>query len=155
MTLKEELKAEQVKHLDLTGFSKVPVGTAVAACVAQMRRDRSHVALVLNNKKLAGIVTERDMLRKVADEPTMLAQPVEAVMTADPVVVTPDTVAADALWLMDEKNFRNLPVVDNKGTVLGTMTHQSIIHYLAARYPQDILNRPPQPEKFPKKPEGG
>ncbi|MCA9899094.1 MAG: CBS domain-containing protein, partial [Anaerolineales bacterium] len=77
------------------------------------------------------------------------------IMTANPVTVTPDTSAADALWLMDEKKFRNLPVVGRDGKIRGNMTHQAVISFLAARYPVEVLNRPPRPDQFPRKQEGG
>jgi hypothetical protein len=35
------------------------------------------------------------------------------------------------------------------------MTHQSIIHYLASRYPVEVQNQPPRPDQFPRKAEGG
>jgi CBS-domain-containing membrane protein len=76
-------------------------------------------------------------------------------MTPKPITVLPDTAAADALWLMDDHHFRNLPVIDRQGQILGDMTYASIIHYLAARYPVEVLNQPPRPEQYPSKPEGG
>jgi hypothetical protein len=56
---------------------------------------------------------------------------------------------------MDANHFRNLPAVDADGTIVGNMTHQSIINYLAARYPIEVLNQPPRPDQFPSKAEGG
>jgi hypothetical protein len=56
---------------------------------------------------------------------------------------------------MDENHFRNLPVIKADGEILGDMTHQAVIAYLAARYPVEVLNRPPKPDQFPRKPEGG
>jgi len=154
--LKEELQNEQVSHLDLSGFTRVTNGMTVAACVEKMQQEKHTVALVLDDQnKLAGIFTERDVLRKVADQPELLAQPIEKAMTANPVTVTPESSAADALWLMDSKHIRNLPVVSSNGTILGTMTHQSVIDFLAAHYPQEILNRPPDSDRFPRKQEGG
>lgn len=155
MTLKDELQSERVAHLDLTGFSRVTAETAVIDCITQLRHEGHTVALVLDGDKLVGILTERDILTKVALDPEALAGTVAAVMTPDPVTVTPETPAADALWLMDNNHFRNLPVISAAGKVLGTMTHQAIIHYLAARYPQEVLNLPPRLQQYPRKQEGG
>jgi hypothetical protein len=41
------------------------------------------------------------------------------------------------------------------GKVVGNMTHQAIINYLAARYPIEILNLPPRPDQIPEQVEGG
>ena len=88
-------------------------------------------------------------------EATALDGPVDAVMTGRPITVAPDLSAAEALWLMDDHHFRNLPVVDQQGQILGDMTYAAIIHYLAARYPVEVLNRPLRPEQYSDEAEGG
>ena len=104
---------------------------------------------------LIGIFTVRDVLRKVVSEPTTWDKPVDDVMTPDPITITLEASAADALWLMNEKRIRDLPALDNSGKIVGNMTNQTIINYLAARYPTDILNLPPRPDQFPDQVEGG
>jgi predicted transcriptional regulator len=155
MSLKEELRAEQVGQLDLKKYCRVESGTTVRETLSRMRAEESHCAFVVRDSKLVGIFTERDVMRRVAVAPQTLDGPVDEVMTAQPVTVLPDTSAADALWLMDDHQFRNLPVVDRQGRILGDMTYGAIIQYLAARYPIEVMNRPPRPEQFPSKPEGG
>lgn len=155
MSLKQELEAEQVTHLNLTDFCQAAMSTAVSEVIRIMQNQNSSICLVMDGETLTGVVTERDVLRRVATHPDTFTQPIETVMTKQPVTILPTTSAADALWLMDEKHFRNLPVVDNDGKVVGNMTHKAVIRYLAARYPIEILNRPNNPEKFPRKPEGG
>ncbi|MCA9940103.1 MAG: CBS domain-containing protein [Anaerolineales bacterium] len=154
MTLREELQTEQVQHLNLTDFSRVTSDTTIGAAIAGMRAEHHHTCLVLSANKLVGIVTERDILRKVIGGDN-LHQLVTSIMTPDPITVTPDFPAADALWLMDRKGIRNLPVVDVTGKIVGNMTHKCILDYLAARYPTVVLNRPPAPDLVASTPEGG
>lgn len=155
MSLKEVLASEQVRHLDLSRHCRVESGTPVREALARMRDERSPAALIIKDGTLVGIFTERDVLRRVVGDPETLDGPIDDVMTADLFTVLPDTSAADALWLMDDHHFRNLPVVDRQGKIIGGMTHAAIIHYLAQRYPVEVLNRPPRPEQYPRKPEGG
>lgn len=155
MSLKDELMSEQVSHLDLSKFCQVSSGTAVRAALTEMRQSKTNVCLVTESSKLVGIFTERDVLTKVATAPENLDVSVDDIMTANPITVTPDSSAADALWLMDDRKFRNLPVVNASGKILGNMTHQAVISFLAARYPVEVLNRPPRPNQFPRKQEGG
>jgi len=155
MSLEQELKSEKVTHLNLTGFCIVDSGTAVHETLGYMRQNKVNVCLVTENHSLIGIFTDRDVITKVAAQPDTLNQPIDSVMTADPISIKPDTTAANALWLMDDKGFRNLPVVGDDGRVVGNMTHQSVINYLAARYPVEVQNRPPRPDQFPRKQEGG
>ncbi len=119
------------------------------------RAERNSVCLVTANDRLAGIFTERDILRKVVDTPSRLDAPVDEIMTSEPITVGPEASTATALQLMNDHHIRNLPVVSGNGTIIGNMTHQSIINYLAARYPIEVLNLPPDLERFPRKPEGG
>lgn len=155
MNLEQELQAEKVVHLNLSGFCQLESGTQVRQVVEQMRQQGRNVCLITESGRLIGIFTDRDVLRKIAMAPELLDSRIEDVMTRDPVTVTPDMSAADALWLMDDRHFRNLPVVSQDGEILGNMTHQAIINYLAARYPIEVLNRPPRPDQFPRKAEGG
>ncbi|MEZ4515658.1 MAG: CBS domain-containing protein [Chloroflexota bacterium] len=155
MSAFKELENEQVRHLDLSRYCQVESGTSVRDVLAIMRRERCRAVLVTESDRLAGIFTERDVLSKVVMEEGVLDGPVDAVMTANPIAITPDTSAAAALWLMDQNHFRNLPVVDGQGHIVGDMTHAAVITYLASRYPEEVLNRPPRPEQYPRKAEGG
>ena len=155
MSLKQELESEKVSDLDLSEFCQVTSGTAVADAVKKMQTNKSNVCLVMQDNLLKGILTDRDILRKVAPNKATYSKTVDTIMTANPITINPTTTAAYALWLMDDKHFRNLPVVDKKGGVVGNMTHQAVINYLAARYPIEVLNRPNNPDNFPNKPEGG
>lgn len=155
MSLIAELTQEQVGHLDLSGHTCAPGETTVRDALAQMQAEKRNVCLVTEGERLVGIFTERDVLRRISTLRELLERPLSEVMTPHPVTVTPETPAAQALRLMEENHFRNLPVVDAQGQILGVLTHNTVIDYLAARYPMDVLNRPPDPERFPRKPEGG
>lgn len=155
MDLKEELLTEQVSHMDLSGFCFVESGTSIRQVVEDMRQANVNVCLVVKEDALLGILTDRDVLRKVAGHSDVWDKPVNSIMTPDPITIDPTASAADALWLMDEKRIRNLPAIDGLGKVVGNMTHQAIINYLAARYPTEILNLPPNPNQFPDQVEGG
>ena len=155
MSLEQELKTEQVSYLNLSGFCQVDGTTAVRDVLHQMRKQKVNVCLITDGDVLKGIFTDRDVVLRVTTDLETLDRSIESVMTTNPITIKPDMSAAEALWLMDEKKIRNLPVVDANGHILGNMTHQTVIQYLAARYPVEVLNRPPRPDQFPRKQEGG
>jgi CBS domain-containing protein len=155
MSLESELREQKVVYLDLSSFSIVNSGATVRSALTQLRSDGNNACLVIEGEKLKGIFTDRDVLRKVLGAPAVLDGPIDEVMTLAPISIGPDVSAAEALRLMDEHHFRNLPVVREDGKIVGNMTHQAVITYLAARYPAELQNRPPQAERFPRKPEGG
>ncbi|MCP4417541.1 MAG: CBS domain-containing protein [Chloroflexi bacterium] len=155
MSLKQELINERVAHLDLSGFCEIVSGTAVRQTLSEMRQHKTNVCLITSSNNLIGILTERDISTKIAAMPENLDKLVDEIMTPNPITVTPNSSAADALWLMDDKKFRNLPVVDESGKIVGNMTYRAVISFLATRYPIEVLNRPPRPDQFPRKQEGG
>jgi CBS domain-containing protein len=70
---------------------------------------------VLRNGELAGLFSERDLMKRVVNESRdPLTTPVAEVMTRDLVVVSPDRSLEDCLALMRERGFRHLPVCQGK-----------------------------------------
>ncbi|MEK7245363.1 MAG: CBS domain-containing protein [Pseudomonadota bacterium] len=92
---------------------------------AARRMAERNVACVLvtdANRKLLGIFTERDMLRRVVvDGRDPAATPVSAVMTTELRVVVPETNAIEAMRLMLESHVRHLPVAVN-GQAVGVVS---------------------------------
>jgi CBS domain-containing protein len=112
-----------------------------------MRNNAHNCAIVIADGSLVGIFTDRDILRKVVDVPEIWDQPIENVMTPNPITVNSNDAADAALELMDARHFRNVPVVNKKGVVVGALTHYAIIKYLADHFPESVYNLPPNPDQ--------
>lgn len=81
-------------------------------------RNVGAVLVVDRKKRLIGIFTERDLLRRVvAQGRDPNATAVAEVMTHDPDTVGPRQYAVDALRLMRDGRYRHLPVVDGERIV--------------------------------------
>jgi CBS domain-containing protein len=85
-----------------------PVADAAAAMVQQ----KVGSALIMQGRLLAGILTERDVLRAAASGSDLTNTPVSAWMTKDPEQAAPDTTVEDALQIMLRNGFRHLPVLE-------------------------------------------
>ena len=74
-----------------------------------------------------GIVTERDIVRLVS-LPDILSvdKPVYLLMRAPLIIINPNSSIRDAMETMQQKDIRRLPVVDNKGKLLGIITDKDI-----------------------------
>jgi CBS domain-containing protein len=83
----------------------------VADAAAAMVRQKVGSALIMQGRFLAGILTERDVLRAAASGSDLTASPVSAWMTTDPEQAAPDTTVEDAVQLMLLHGFRHLPVL--------------------------------------------
>jgi CBS domain-containing protein len=86
----------------------------VSAAAAAMVREKTGSALVMQGRMLAGILTERDVLRAAASGVDLTTSPVSAWMTKNPESATPDTTIEDAAQLMLLHGFRHLPVLDGR-----------------------------------------
>src|SRR5580700_2088958 len=94
---------------------------AVAEAAAQMIAAGVGSAVVMQGPFLAGILTERDVLRAAASGEDLLAAKVSAWMTPDPQSANPDTSVDDAAQIMLLNGFRHLPVVEGR-TVCGVVS---------------------------------
>lgn len=94
--------------------------------VAQRMADRNVGAvLVLEDGRLAGIMTERDLMRAVArglTEETVVSD----CMTADPDTIAPDDTIEHAAVLMIHGGYRHLPVVDG-AAVVGVLSIRDLV----------------------------
>ncbi len=92
--------------------------TTVSEAAGLMASKNTGAVLVINNKQLVGIFTERDaVFRVLAMGKDAVKTQLCDVMTAAPSTVAPGTSYGHALLLMHEKGFRHVPVVDGDRVV--------------------------------------
>ena len=87
---------------------------SVAGAAEAMVRQRVGSALIMQGSFLAGILTERDVLRAAASGSDLTTSPVSAWMTKEPEQASPDTTVEDAAQLMLLHGFRHLPVLEGR-----------------------------------------
>jgi CBS domain-containing protein len=88
--------------------------TSVAEAAARMVKANVGSAIVMQGRFLAGILTERDVLRSAASGEDLRSARVSDWMTPDPQSAGPDTSVEEAADLMLKNGFRHLPVVDGR-----------------------------------------
>ena len=143
--LRENLAADRVAELERSALVKVEPTTPMRGVIAQMREQRSGCALVCEASGLAGIVTERDVLKRVLRPGADLDAPVRDYMTKDPVTIKADDRVGLAIGQMLRGGYRHLPIVDDAGTPIGAVSVKGIVHYLVSHFPSAVYNLPPAP----------
>jgi CBS domain-containing protein len=108
----------------------------VAEAAAAMVREGVGSAVVMQGPFLAGILTERDVLKAAGSGTDLTTVPVSAWMTRDPQSAGPDTPAEEAAQIMLLHGFRHLPVVEGR-RVHGVVSLRDLF---SAR-----ISRPPRP----------
>lgn len=101
--------------------------TSVRAAAGQMEQRKVGAVLVVEQGRLLGIFTERDVVFRVIargldPDTTRLAE----VMTAPPRVVDPEKSFGFALLTMHENGFRHMPVVD-QGNLVGIVSARNAL----------------------------
>jgi CBS domain-containing protein len=114
-------RALTIRDLMTTRLVETSPDEPVADAAAAMVRQRVGSALIMQGHFLAGILTERDVLRAAASGSDLTSSPVSAWMTKDPEQAAPDTTIEDAAQLMLLHGFRHLPVVEGR-TVCGVVS---------------------------------
>lgn len=124
----------------------VSLDATAAEAIDKMMEQRSGCVLVVDDEKLVGVFTERDVLCKIAAmDRSPNAVPVRDVMTADPECLTLDDTLAFALHHMSVGGFRHIPLVDEDGKPTGIVAMRSIVEFMVDSFPRQVLNLPPSP----------
>lgn len=123
----------------------IDAAATVADAVMTMNVNHTGCVLVLENGRLVGIFTERDVITKVFALEDCHSVSVSTVMTRDPESLESKDELAFALNRMSVGGYRHIPVVD-QGRPIGVLSVKDIVNYLADLYPAGIVNLPPSPD---------
>jgi CBS domain-containing protein len=90
---------------------------------------------------VAGIVSERDVVRRLGHNPDLLEASVSSIMTANVRTITPDDTIEETRQLMTEKRIRHLPVIVD-GHLHGLVSIGDIVksHIAQVEYERDQLD---------------
>jgi CBS domain-containing protein len=120
----------------------------VARAVELMSKKAVSAVMVADRKtkRLVGIFTERDYLKRAPVTRGLGRLPVGKVMTRAPEALRPKDSVAYALNKMSVGRFRHVPVVDERGAPVGMLTTRDLIDFIVELCPEEILNLPSQPQ---------
>ena len=140
--------------LELAEPTLVAPTDSLADAITKIRERRDSCALVVEDGRLRGIVTERDVLCRFMDADADWGQPASEAMTADPASLQCTAPIGDAVRLMNERDFRTVPIIEGE-SVRGLVKLGDLLRHLAELFPEEILNLPPRPDQAMPKQEGG
>jgi CBS domain-containing protein len=148
------LPGDRIRSLKLPEPLCVSRGTSVRQVIETIQQQRRGAVLVCDEGRPVGILTERDVLMKIVARDIDHGEPVDRFMTPDPITMTADRTIGEAIRLMTEHGFRNVPIVDAEGHAVALLRIRDIIHYLAESFPEYVVNLPPRPHQQLRTPEG-
>jgi CBS domain-containing protein len=107
----------------------------------QMMLDRhvGAVGVIDNERRVAGILTERDVLMKMSlsgRDPSRT--PIREVMTTPVEMATLKTPPGEAMATMVERHYRHLPVVDDSAHLLGMLSIRNLLEWRVDDLTQEL-----------------
>lgn len=105
-----------------------PADTVATALRAMIGRDIGAI-VVAEGGVPVGVFTERDLTRRVLDDPGLLERPVGEVMSSPVVTAEPDAEIVDVFELMNAKGIRRLLVVAD-GKLMGIVTERDLLRWV-------------------------
>jgi CBS domain-containing protein len=151
------LTEERLRVLTRRQPVTVSPGTPLAECIRAIQRTGTGDSVFVcdGEGRLTGVLTERDIFGRLVGGQVDLALPVERLMTTEPRTLDLDDTIRDAIVLMRTGRYRNVPMVDESGRLVGVVRQADIIKYLAESFPEELLNLPPRPHQRMRAAEGG
>jgi CBS domain-containing protein len=144
-----------ISQLDLLPPVSVEGNATVAQAIQRMAECGTGSLLVLKAGELVGILTERDLLMRVAGTRLDLSRTTVADLATEcPDAMSPDDLIIDAMAFMEEGGYRRVPVVDKSGRPIGIFSINRVVDRLVEYFPEEILNLPPRLERRMRSREG-
>ena len=125
---------------ETAGVLTIPPSMTVGEAAAELSSRKIGCLIVsTDGKTAAGILSERDIVRKLAETPGQtLPQAVSDNMTRDVVTCGPDDLLVEVLRRMSEGGFRHMPVVEDGG-VKGMITIGDVVNYRLTELEHEAL----------------
>jgi CBS domain-containing protein len=101
----------------------VPPSATVRNLLDVLAEHRIGAVVVSSGAGIAGIVSERDVVRHLREiGPELLDRPVARIMTTQVVTCRKDTPVEELMATMTERRIRHVPVVDDHGVIVGIVS---------------------------------
>ncbi len=133
---------DKVSLMETDDYVCLDPSDPLSKAVEVMKLDEGGCAIVCERGRVVGIFTERDVLTKIIGQSVDMGDRVSKWMSPIVATLSPDATIGDAVVIMTEKSYRNIPLVKD-GQLAGSISVFDVISYLAETYPKETMNLPP------------
>jgi CBS domain-containing protein len=148
-------REDSVSSMETDDYVCIAPSTPLSQAIEAMKQDEGGCAIICSEDgSVVGIFTERDLLTKIVGQEIDLNTPVRNLMSPIVATLTHDATIGDAVTIMNNKGYRNVPLVKD-GKLVGSISVFDVIGYLAESYPKTTMNLPPNPDQVMDSTDGG
>jgi CBS domain-containing protein len=150
-----QARQDSVSSMETDDYVCIAPSTPLLKAIEAMKKDEGGCAIVCaDDQSVVGIFTERDLLTKIVGQSVDGNAPVSDWMSPVVATLTPEATIGDAVAIMNDKGYRNIPLVKD-GKLVGSISVFDVIRYLAESYPKTTMNLPPNPDQVMDSTDGG
>jgi CBS domain-containing protein len=121
------MQVENILQSKGRAVTTVTAGSTIAEAVTLLNTKKIGAVVVVDGKRVVGILSERDVVRHLGTDWAALAnRPVSDVMTKNVVSVSRFATVADVMERMTEKRIRHMPIVEN-GELVGIVSIGDVV----------------------------
>lgn len=103
---------------------QVKIDTCVKDVIQEMTQKRLGTTVVMNEDKICGIITDGDIRRMLEKHDNIGNLKAKDIMSANPIQIEKNTLASDAMQILQSNKISQIVVIDEKGL------YQGIVHFL-------------------------
>ena len=121
------MQVENILQSKGRAVATVTSGSTIAAAADLLTSKKIGAVVVVDDNKVVGILSERDIVRHLGKDWSALAsRPVSDVMTKNVVSVSRFATVADVMERMTEKRIRHMPIVED-GELVGIVSIGDVV----------------------------
>jgi len=138
---------KSIKEVMTSDPTTVQSGASIVEAARAMRDEDAGIVPVVENDRLVGTVTDRDIaVRVVAEGRDVHSTTVRDIASTDLVTVDPQQNLDEALRLMAEHQVRRLPVVEEDGRLVGIVAQADVARESDDRRTGELVEDISQPQ---------
>ncbi len=123
-------KLLKVRDIMRTGknFAFAKEDESIKAVLIKITRARAGSASIVNSKgKMVGLFTDGDLRKHLEKDSDLISKQVKKYMTRKPTVISQDKLAMEALRVIKDEKFDEIPVIDKKGRPVGLLDEKDLL----------------------------
>ncbi|MFM2480584.1 putative nucleotidyltransferase substrate binding domain-containing protein [Celerinatantimonas sp. YJH-8] len=106
-----------------------PSAMSIKEVAYQMRHEHAcSCCVIVDQEQLQGMVTDKDMTKRVVALGVDTSQPISTIMTRSPHTIAQDELVLSAMQMMMQYQIQNIPVLNDQQQVMGVITPQQLVH---------------------------